>query len=173
VDLIDPDCLYVSAPIDEVDAPKVRTGMNVCVTFDAFPEKRQCNARVIRVAPDAAATEKQARTVEVEVDLPVEHGGEEGHYLPGYSADIEVQIARRAHVLRIPTEALIDGRQVLVLPPGGGTLEGREVQVGLSNWRFAEIEKGLSEGERVVTSTGRVGVAAGARAVEEGTGASS
>ena len=36
VDLIDDCCLYISAPIDEVDAPAVRAGQQAVITMDAF-----------------------------------------------------------------------------------------------------------------------------------------
>lgn len=36
VDLIDDSCLYVSAPMDEVDAPKVRVGQAARITLDAL-----------------------------------------------------------------------------------------------------------------------------------------
>ena len=36
VDLIDDSCLYVEAPIDEVDAARVKSGMPVRISLDAF-----------------------------------------------------------------------------------------------------------------------------------------
>ncbi|NNF17305.1 MAG: efflux RND transporter periplasmic adaptor subunit, partial [Gammaproteobacteria bacterium] len=65
VDLIDNTCVYISAPIDEVDAPAVRTGQQAFITLDAFPERRFAG-HVSRVAPYVLAVEKQSRTVEVE-----------------------------------------------------------------------------------------------------------
>ncbi|MFT5394476.1 MAG: HlyD family secretion protein [Gammaproteobacteria bacterium] len=164
VDLIDPDCLYVSAPIDEVDAPQIAVGMPVCVTMDAFPTK-QCEARVRRIAPYVQDAVKQARTVEVEVSVPAVVSGRT--LLPGYSADIEILIEVRENVLRIPTESVLEGSRVFVLNADDGLLDERTVAIGLTNWAFTEVRSGLSQGERVVTSVGRVGVEAGARAVAE------
>lgn len=39
IDLIDTTCLYVLAPIDEIDAPAVATGMRAMVGLDAFPDQ--------------------------------------------------------------------------------------------------------------------------------------
>ena len=50
IDLLDLSCFYVSAPIDEVDAPPITRGMHACVKLDAFP-KRLCQGVVRRVAP--------------------------------------------------------------------------------------------------------------------------
>ena len=66
-------------------------------------------------------------------------------------------------MLRIPRQALLEGRRVLVF--AGGLLVEREVEVGLRNWDFAEIVGGLEPGEQVVTSLGREEVHAGAEAV--------
>ena len=38
IDLIDESCLYVKAPMDEVDAPKIKVGQPVRITLDALPE---------------------------------------------------------------------------------------------------------------------------------------
>jgi HlyD family secretion protein len=163
VDLIDDSCLYVSAPIDEVDAAQLSVGMPARITLDAQRGKPFAG-RVRRIAPYVLAVEKQARTVEVEVafDSP----GEARHLLVGYSADVEVVVAAREPVLRIPTPALLPGGRLLVLG-AGGRLEERQVRTGLSNWEFTEVLEGLERGTRVVTSLERSGVKAGALAVEE------
>jgi hypothetical protein len=71
VDLIDMSCLYVSAPIDEVDAPQIKTGMPACVSLDAFPDKR-CNAEVRRIAPYVLDARRciSYLTIELEGSIP-------------------------------------------------------------------------------------------------------
>jgi len=164
VDLIDDACLLISAPIDEVDAPGIRAGQPVCVSLDAFTE-RLCSGRVRRIAPYVLDREKQARTVEVEVELsrPEEIEG----LLVGFSADVEIELESREQVLRVPTEAVLEGYRVLVLEPEAGTREAREFGHGLANWEYTEVLGGLEAGELVVTSVAREGVTAGAAAVAE------
>lgn len=168
LDLIDAGCLYITAPIDEVDAPAIQVGMDACVSFDAFPEPR-CNARVRRIAPYVLDREKQARTVEIEVEFSDAAGQES--LLPGYSADVEVVLVMRDKVLRVPTEAVLEGNHVLVYQPRDGTLERRKFVPGISNWRFTEIVSGLAQSERVVLSVGREGVVPGARVTPESSAA--
>ncbi len=163
VDLIDDSCLYVSAPIDEVDAAQLRVGMTGRVTLDAY-RGQHFPGRVRRIAPYVLAVEKQARTVEVEVEF--DRPGEAKHLLVGYSADIEIVTTERERVVRVPTPALMPGNRVLVLGDSG-RLEERKIETGLANWEFTEVKAGLSQGERVVTSLEREGVKAGARAVAE------
>lgn len=70
-----------------------------------------------------------------------------------------------AQVLRIPTQAVMEGPAVLLY--SASTLEKREIKTGISNWDYTEVVSGLSEGEQVVTSLDRAGVSAGAYASVE------
>ena len=170
VDLIDPSSLYVSAPMDEVDSAQIRAGQAVKLTVDSRPGE-VFGARVMRVAPYVLDLEAQNRTVEIEVDLDDRARAVE--LLPGTSADVEVILELRDDVLRVPTAALLEGDRVLVLEDG--VLEERSLTLGLRNWRYAELQSGLSEGEDVVISLDRVGVEPGEHAIieDEDTGAGS
>jgi HlyD family secretion protein len=160
IDLIDDSCLYVKAPMDEIDAPKIQPGLPVRITLEAIPGK-VFEGRVRRVAPYITAVEKQARTVAVDVDFvqPDEARG----MLVGYSTDVEIVLSTRSQVLRIPTGALREGGKVLVVE--GDTLVERTLATGVANWEFTEVVSGLTEGEQVVTSLEREGVMAGAKVV--------
>ena len=158
IDLIDDSCLYVKAPMDEVDAPKIQIGQPVRISLDALP-KQSFPGTVKRVAPYVSAVEKQARTVDIEANF--DKPEDAGKLLVGYSADIEVILAVRDDVVRVPTSALLEGGRVLVAG-ADGKLEERKVTTGLANWEFTEVTEGLKAGERVVTSLERVGVKAGA-----------
>jgi HlyD family secretion protein len=162
IDLIDESCLYVKAPMDEVDAPKIQVGQPVRITLDALP-KRSFPGKVRRIAPYVSAVEKQARTVDIEVDF--DDPAAPGRLLVGYSADVEVILDVRKDTLRVPTAALLEGGRVLVLE--GGRLAERKVKTGLANWEYTEIVDGLAAGDRIVTSLERAGVRAGAAAVAE------
>ncbi len=164
IDLIATQCIYVSAPIDEVDAPAIRPGQPVRITLDAFGE-RSFEGRVRRIAPYVLELEKQARTVEVEATFA--DGVDTDQLLPGYSADIEVILDSRPNVLRVPTEAVLQGYHVLVYRPDSGRLEERSFKPGLANWRYTEVLSGIEAGERIVVSVEREGVAPGARVVPE------
>ncbi|WP_020483856.1 efflux RND transporter periplasmic adaptor subunit [Methylomonas sp. MK1] len=157
IDLLDVSCLTVSAPIDEVDAASIKTGMTACVSLDAFPDKR-CSGIVTRVAPYVLEKEKQARTVEVEVTL--RDPKDLAELLPGYSADIEVLLSQKDRTLRLPAEAILDNHRVLLIDKDN-VLHEQSFQPGLSNWSFTEVLSGLKAGDQVVTSVGKEGVAAG------------
>ena len=161
VDLIDSSCLYISAPIDEVDAPAVRAGMKAQVSLDAFSE-RTFSGRVRRVAPYVLDQEKQARTVEIEAEID---DPDKSNLLPGYSADVEVLLESRDDVLRLPTSVIAEGNKVLVL--SDGVIEEMSIETGLSNWQFTEVVSGLGSGQAVISSIDRAGVRPGATAAVE------
>ena len=163
IDLIDDSCMFVSAPIDEVDAANIKAGQVSRITLDAIKGKSFAG-RVKRVAPYVLEVEKQARTLEVEVEF-LEPPREE-NLLIGYSADVEIVHASHEKVLRIPTQTLLEGKRVL-LYRADGTLEERKVETGLANWEYTEITSGLNEGDRVVVSLDQAGVKAGVRVQPE------
>ena len=160
VDLIDNSCLYIMAPIDEVDAPEVRAGLKAWITLDAF-KGRRFSGQVRRVAPYVLDLEKQSRTVDVEafIDDP-----DVDVLLPGYSADVEVIIDERHDVLFVPTVVVMEDSSVYVIPEGGGLLKQRSIETGLSNWEQTEVVNGLKEGDFIVRSIDREGVADGVQA---------
>ncbi len=165
IDLIDDSCLYVSAPIDEVDAPKLKVGQVSRITLDAI-KGRVFSGKVRRIAPYVLDLEKQARTVEVEVEF--DKLAEDEGLLVGYSADVEIIHEVREQVLRVPTRALLEGNRVLRFGEGG-MLEERTLTTGLSNWEYVEVTAGLAEGDRIVTSLDREGMKAGVRVEPEAT----
>lgn len=147
IDLIDDSCLYVTAPMDEVDAPKIKIGQEARITLDAMPGKI-FPGRIRRIAPYVTEIEKQARTVDIEVDflqIPADT------LLVGYSADVEVVLERRNGVLRIPTQAIRQNNKVWVVD-GKDRLAEQLLETGLSNWSFTEIRTGLKAGDRVLIS---------------------
>jgi HlyD family secretion protein len=164
VDLVDNTCFYVSAPIDEVDASQVATGLQARISLDAFRDQ-SFQGRVRRVADYVLDLEKQARTVDVEVEFINPEDLE--RLLAGYSADVEVVLDARADTLRIPTESVLEEKRVYVFQPETGLLESRDIRIGMANWDHTEVLSGLGAGERVVTSVDRAGVEDGARAVAD------
>jgi len=161
IDLLDPASIYVSAPIDEVDAERIRVGQAVRVTVDSRSDQTFAGG-VARVAPYVLDVLEQNRTVEVEVELddPQAMIG----VLPGTSADVELILDRRDDALRVPASAVAEGGKVLILKDG--FLEERTIDVGLRNWRFAEVLGGLEPGVKVVVARNSPDIKPGALAEE-------
>ncbi|WP_429073540.1 efflux RND transporter periplasmic adaptor subunit [Aeromonas veronii] len=151
IDLIDDRCLYVSAPIDEVDAARLKVGQSARVLLDAMPG-RDFAATVTRIAPYVKELEKQARTVEVEAtltalptDVPL---------LIGYSADLEVEVTRATDVLRVAASSRADDGSVLRLE--GDKLVRVVPRWGVENWNWIEVAEGLAASDRLAAQPGQI-----------------
>jgi HlyD family secretion protein len=156
--LIEDAAMYVSAPMDEVDIAKVRVGQPARITIDAYPG-RPFPGKVTRVASYVLDVQEQNRTFEIEAELEdVAFSQKLPH---GTSADVEVILAAKDGVLRIPSYALLEGGRVLVVEKD--RLTARKVKTGLKNWQFAEIAEGLAAGDLVTVSLDRSEVREGAR----------
>ena len=169
VDLIDDSCMFVSAPIDEVDAANIKAGQAARITLDAIKGKSFAG-KVKRIAPYVLEIEKQARTVEVEVAFDEPPSTE--NLLVGYSADVEIVHNAHANVLRIPTQTLLSAQSMqetkrVLFYKADGVLEERTVTTGLANWDHTEIISGLNEGDQIVMSLDRAGVKAEVRVQPE------
>ena len=163
LDLIDNTCIYIKAPIDEIDAPEVVAGLKSRITMDAFGQK-EFPATVRRVAPYVLDLEKQARTVEIEAvfDNPQEF------LLPGYSADITIIIDTSEATLSIPSQALMAGGFVYLIN-SDNSISKTEIKVGLSNWQHTEVLSGLTIENEIVLSVDRLGLEDGATIIVEET----
>jgi HlyD family secretion protein len=161
--VIDLHALYVSAPIDEADVARIRVGLPVRITLDAFRGKSFAG-KLDYVSSFVETREDQNRTLRVEAVF--EETALPTNLLPGLSADLEVILDAREKVVRIPTYALLEGGRVLKVQ--GDRLAEQKVTTGLRNWSYTEIVSGLAPGERIVVSLDRPEVVAGARIVVTG-----
>ena len=158
VDLIDYSCLYVTAPIDEVDAGELVAGLPARLSLDAF-RGETFRGKLDRIAPYVLDLEKQARTVEI--DVLFDDPGVQSRLLVGYSADIDIILETHEDVLRVPTEAVMEDDRVYRFKRGSGELELVSIAVGIRNWNFTEVTAGLDAGDEIVLSLDTPGLAAG------------
>ncbi len=103
--------MIVKAGVNEVDIGKIRVGMPVKVTLDAYP-KVAFQGRIDRIAP-AVRIDDKVRVFDVEVRLDAQ-----GRELrSGMTANIEVKGERKDKVLTVPVESVFqrdDGEIVFV-----------------------------------------------------------
>jgi len=165
IDLVDNTCFYVAAPIDEIDAPAISKGMTARITLDSFRGKHY-EGKVRRVGVFVLDREKQARTVDVEVEFTTVTDIEK--LLAGYSADVEIILSIHPDTLRIPTEAILDGSRIFVFSEGEGMIQEKKITLGISNWDFTEVLSGLEMNEKVVVNVDQAGVKDGVKAIIQG-----
>ena len=158
IDIIDLDSLYVEAPLDEADVARVRVGLPVRITMDAFRD-RSFDGQLTYISSFVETRQEHNRTLPVEAvfnetELPA-------NVLPGLSADLEIIVDAKDGILRVPTSALLEGDRVLRVE--GGKLASRTVQTGIRNWEWVEVTGGLDAGDAVVVSHDLPGVEPEAR----------
>ena len=161
--------MIVKAGVNEVDIGKIRVGMPVKVTLDAYP-KISFAGRIDRIAP-AVRIEDKVHVFDVEVRLDAQ-----GRELrSGMTANIEMIGEKKDKVLTVPVESVFqrdDGEIVYVKkkldakamaeaskkPKDEGKIDKdawkkffdkRVVVTGLSDNAHVEILKGLKAGEEI------------------------
>ena len=140
----------VKARFSEADTAKIKSGQAAKVEFESLGQT--LTARVVRI--DAIET-VVANVVTYTVTLLLDKKLEE--IKPGMTGNVDVIIAQKENVLRLPVTAINprNGRAtVQVLGKDGHTLETRQVTTGLKGDDDVEITSGLDVGDKVVVTTG-------------------
>lgn len=159
LDLVDDSGVSVEASVDEADAGRIKLGMPVRLTTDAFPG-RAFSGRLSWISPVVARDLRQNRHLDIEVSLD----GDSPDLKVGLSTDIEIIVQRRENVLAVPTTAVMRrGDRLQLFVVAGDRARLRDVRGGLSNWEKTEILEGLREGEHVILSLNEKGLADGVR----------
>lgn len=104
-------------------------------------------AQVVQVA---TAIDPATRTASVTIEYPTAQGPE----AVGSRFAAHVFTSAPERLLAIPRSAVIDdgGREVVYVQTGGEAFVRRAVDLGLYDGAYVEVENGLQEGERVVSS---------------------
>jgi multidrug resistance efflux pump len=145
--------MMVNTKVHEALVSRVNQGQKATVRIDAFPD-RIFDAHVEQVATISSQQDFWAPDVKVYTTKVVLDGVSEG-LKPGMSAEVKITVGDPLKdVLTIPVESIVGSaelggkRKCFVLTRQGP--EERDIVVGMSNDRVAEVREGLSEGEEVV-----------------------
>ncbi len=117
--------MRIRAKIDESDIGRIRPGQSVRLTVEAYAG-RTFRGSVEKIEPQAVV-EQNVTMFPVLVRI----GNEEGLLLPGMSAEITIEIARRDGVLTVPNGAVVALREAANVAESVG-LTGDAVRASLS-----------------------------------------
>lgn len=140
--------VLVNITVDELDVVKAAIGQKATVSIDALPDQT-FNAVVTEIGTEGTPKDGVS-TFKVTLELQKPNG-----LRGGMTAQVDIAIAERTNVLLVPAEAVVgkgNQRSVRVMA-ADGTVEIRQVSVGLVGEADVEITKGVSEGETVITGT--------------------
>lgn len=148
--------MLVNTKVHEALVSRVHPGQKATIRIDSYGN-RLLRGVVDSVATVAAQADFMSSDVKVyATKVAINSDDMEGMDLkPGMSAEVTIVIADALeHVLTVPLQSIVGGsemkskRTVVVMTPSGP--QEREVVIGLSNDKVAEVKEGLQEGDEVV-----------------------
>jgi membrane fusion protein (multidrug efflux system) len=163
ISVVDIGTVRLVANIVEKDLRKVTSGMVAEVGVDAFPGEK-FEGRVQHIAPILDPATRTAQ-IEIQIDNP-------RHRLkPGMYASVDFATDHRPNTLVVPTRSVVDlnGNRGVFVHADGDTARFKAVTVGIIDGELAEVQDGLQEGERIIT-TGAAALREGDRIVLPGRG---
>lgn len=143
--LLDAAHLKVKANLNQLDANKVKTGMEATITGDAFHDT--FHGKVTFLSPIAAAGGSgQDPSVAVKVTL----NNRSAELRPGYNAMLEIDLPGQSHPLAPLTALHSSGGKTYLFTVKQGTIAQVPVTTGKSNDTQIEIISGVKNGASII-----------------------
>jgi multidrug efflux pump subunit AcrA (membrane-fusion protein) len=139
----------VKARFSEADTAKIEPGQAAKVEFESLGQT--LSARVVRIdAIETVVANVVTYTVTLLLDKKLDA------IKPGMTGNVDVIIAQKQNVLRLPVTAINprNGRATVQVLGKDGKTESRDITTGLKGDDDIEITSGLNEGDKVVVTTG-------------------
>ncbi|MCF6097800.1 efflux RND transporter periplasmic adaptor subunit [Thermovorax subterraneus] len=153
--LADYSKMKVVISVDELDAVKIKEGMPVKITSDAFPGK-SWQGTVENVAEIGTSSDDVSTFDVTIVTSPIEE------LKAGMTVTAEIIVQSKEDTLILPASAIreANGRTFVLLRENEGEANGqsrrqnmKEVKLGIKTSEYVEILEGLSEGDEVIIPT--------------------
>jgi len=144
----DPTKMGVTVGVHESHIKKVRKGLKVKITADAFPDEPLFGeVTKVGVLPDSENRWMNPDMKLYQTTVAIE--GTREWLKPGMSAKIEIQVKRLDDVVHVPVQAVVvrDGKPAVYL---AGKSKPQEVETGEFNDEFIEVKKGVEAGDTVL-----------------------
>jgi RND family efflux transporter MFP subunit len=142
--------MIINAQVNQADVPRLKPDQSVEVTIEAVPGLKVFGT-VERISPQATIKNNlkgyAARIVLKDPDPRIR---------PGMTANVKIPVASAENVTAVPLAAVFTEKnpdteivERFVYIQQGENFEKRNVKVGVTDYFYAEIQEGLSEGEVV------------------------
>ncbi len=137
--------LQLETEIPEPLISKIRMGSECVVSFIAYPD-REFPARVVEISP---VVDPLTRTMKIKLEFTGDHS----EVKAGMFGSIKLYTETRKNVVTIPFSSVIvrDGEDSVFVLEDDDTVRKVVVETGIISEGAAEIRKGLSAGDIVVT----------------------
>lgn len=140
--------MWVEADVFERDVPFVADGMQVDLTFTAFPS--ETFSGIVTLVWPFLDTDTRTLRVRIEFEDP------DARFRPGMYATVRFSAVVAENVVVVPSEAVIrtGERNAVYVEIEDNLFERRLVEIGYRSGDLIEIRNGVSEGEQVVARGG-------------------
>jgi HlyD family secretion protein len=140
--------MIITAHINQADVTRMKNGQPVDVQVESVPGLRMKGV-VERIAPQAIIKNGikgfSARIAIKELDPRIR---------PGMTSILSIPVASVENALSVPLSAVfVEKGERFVYVKGSEKFERRLVQIGISDYSFAEVQQGLQEGDLVALET--------------------
>jgi HlyD family secretion protein len=153
--ITDSSTLTLTAQVDETSILQVTPGITAGVQLDAVPDA-DYPATVVSIDSQGQSSSRGGVTYRVRLSLgagTLGDGSAAPTPRPGMSAVADLQVANKAHVLAVPSAAIVhDGNQDTVWLVTSGAAHRHVVRLGAQGDTTVEVSSGLSAGDVIVTS---------------------
>lgn len=155
--------------VGESDVVKIEIGDSATIDIDAYPNTQFSGVvtHISNSAKEGRRVFEQLPTFEIKV-LIIRDKEENKLLLPGMSASLFIESARKSAVLAVPLQSITTREELLsdstiqkrgrgakveqlFVVKEGGRVEVREVVTGVQDLYYIEVTKGVKRGERVVS----------------------
>jgi len=142
-----PQSVYFSANIDEIDIGKIKVGQQAKIVLDSFPDQ-ELESEVAQIGFTAVKTTGGGTAFPVKIPL---FQNEDQKFKSGMNGDLEIILEKRGNILYLPLSAIIkkQGKRYIWLVEKERAKK-QEVQTGLETEEDIEIIEGLKEGDEVI-----------------------
>lgn len=148
--IADLNYMIINAHVNQADVPRLRVEQQVEVVIEAVAGL-SATGIVERIAPQATIKNNiKGFAARIRIESP------DVRVRPGMTANIKIPVAAAANVLAVPLSAVFTERnqetgaqERYVFVQNASGFERRDVQVGISDFFYAEIQQGLQPGDVV------------------------
>ena len=137
--------MIITAHINQSDVPRLKVGQNVSVEVEAISGLKLVG-QVDRIAPQATFR-NGIKGFSTRILLK----NAEGAVRPGMTANLSIPLISAGNVLAIPLAAVFNDKneRFAYVKKGDDQFERRPIQLGVADYDFVEVVKGLQAGELV------------------------
>lgn len=144
----DPNSLSFSMDVDEADIGNIKTGQDIDVSLDAFPNNN-LKLTVLQIDFVSHLTSSGGTAFTVKATLPFNE-----NYRIGMNGNADIVVSVKRNVLNIPLSSVMEDGSVYIKTDKG--FVKRKITLGLESDTQAEVLSGLSQNEAVAVDPSSV-----------------